>query len=426
VKAWLAPEADAVDLLAEVPARAAALAASGARFLACPVKSNHDAALWALACFHSPVTFVPLPPGLPAPALDRRLKQLPAGVVFPDSLGRADPKPLTLRPREEIWAVIFSSGTTGDPKGIALTGAAFEASARAHAAHSEAAQACWLLDLPLHHVGGLSVLTRALFLHATVAIGPSRFSAADTKRWLASGRVAGLSLVPTTLHRLLEDHADFSRLDLVLLGGAPAAPALLERARAVGAPVRATYGMTEHASQIATETDPGSGLRPLPGVELRVHDGELLVRSPALASGVFRNGKLEPLPLRDEFFATGDLGELKEGILTVHGRKADVIISGGKKIHPQEVEAELARLPTIEDCAVIGLPDPEWGECAVAAVVEKSPGAFDAANAKAALRAALEDWKTPRRWVVLAAIPRTPSGKVLREELRLALTPSRS
>jgi O-succinylbenzoic acid--CoA ligase len=432
LKAWLTPEGEFADLSARAAARAASLGAahaSGARFLAVPVSDNRDAAEWALACFRSPVVFVPLPANLPAPALEKRLRQLPGGVVFPERLPAPPPgQAPALRPRGEIWAVIFSSGTTGEPKGVALAGAALEASARAHAAHSGVGHATWLLDLPLYHVGGLSVVTRALFLGAEIALGSPRFSAPATAAWLASGRVQGLSLVPTTLLRLLDEGADLARASVILLGGAGAPPELVERALRRGAPVRTTYGMTEHSSQIATERAGGEGLEPLPGVSLRVEDEEILVRSPMLASGYYRNGTLEPLPLKDGYFATGDLGEIGNGALEVKGRRSDAIVTGGKKVHPLEVEAELARLEGVEDSAVIGIPDPEWGEAVCAAVVTK--GSFEENDAKNALRATLERHQVPKRWARLASIPRSPSGKVLRSELReaveRALKPSRS
>lgn len=432
MKAWLSPDGRDADLTNEIGAKSVTLAEAaekGARFLALPVENTRDAATWLLASFRSPVTAVPLPPALPMPALEARLAQLPAGaVVFPGALSLARP-PVdlpALRPQAEIWVVIFTSGSSGEPKGVALSGSALRASAEAHAAHSGAGEACWLLDLPLYHVGGLSVLTRSLFLGAPLALGPERFDAAQTAAWIEGGLVQGISLVPTTLHRLLDTPARLSGLGLILLGGAPAPAALLARARERGAPIRLTYGMTEHASQIATERTPGAGLEPLPGVELRIRpDGEILVSSPMLASGVFRGGRLYPVPLEDGFYATGDLGSLAGGRLTVDGRKSELIISGGMKLFPLEVERALQALPGVADCAVLSQPDEEWGETVCAAVVEKGPGAFDQEAARSSLKTTLEPRKVPRRWFVVEKIPRSAAGKILRAELR-ALIPTRS
>jgi O-succinylbenzoic acid--CoA ligase len=417
VKAFLSPSGESADLMESIAQRSARLHAahgSGARFLAVTVRDNREAAEWALSCFHSPLTFVPLAENLPAPARASRLAQLPSGaVITPEELPPAPTRAPQLRPKTEIWAVIFSSGTTGEPKGVALSGAALEASAVAHATHTGAGAACWLLDLPLYHVGGLSVLTRAFFLHTPLALSLAQFSAAATAAWIRSGLVQGISLVPTTLVRLLrEPEVPFEKLALILLGGAPALPELVSEARARKAPLRLTYGMTEHASQIATEKS--AGLEPLPKVELKIEQNEILVCSPALASGYFQNGELRLLPLRSGFFPTGDLGELREGRLHILGRASEIIITGGKKVFPAEVEAALSAMEGVKECAVMGLPDSEWGELVVAAIV----GTASAAQLKAGLKQKLEGFKVPKRFVRVSSIPRTPSGKVMRHELR--------
>lgn len=437
VNVWLNPHGDRADLTNEVTLKAAALiqaASTGSRFLALPVESMRDAATWILASFYSPITVVPLPPSLPMPALEARLAQLPQGeVVFPGSLSFSKPEgtPLVLRPLEETWAVIFTSGTSGEPKGVMLQGSALRHSALAHAEHSGAGDACWLLDLPLYHVGGLSVLSRALFLSAPIALGPLRFDVTETAAWINSGFVQGLSLVPTTLYRLLkQENVCFERLKLILLGGAAADPELVSAAIKAGAPIRLTYGMTEHSSQIATEKNPGAGLEPLPGVELRFDpDGEILVRSPCLAAGLYRSGLKQALPSLNGFFPTGDLGELKDGKISLIGRKSDLIITGGMKVFPLEIERELSRVPGVLDCAVTSVPDPEWGEILCAAVSEQTTGEFDQSLAREILARSLESRKIPRRWAIVKAIPRTPTGKILRAELNQLMsgsTPTRN
>lgn len=425
LKAWLNQKGDHADLSRETQAKASALhtaAESGARFLALPVEDTRDAVTWILACFHSPVSVVPLPPSLPLPALEARIAQFPAGsVVFPGALKIAKPEDSAFPQRalHEIWAVIFSSGSSGEPKGIALTGDALRASALAHAKHSGAGQACWLLDLPLYHIGGLSVITRALFLNASIALGGAKFDAEHCAAWIESGLVQGLSLVPTTLFRLLKMETDFSRLQLVLLGGAPAEASVVEKALERKIPLRLTYGMTEHCSQIATEIAPGSGFVPLPGVELRMAtDGEILVRSSCLASGIYSKGTLQPLTLENGFFATGDLGAVSGGALRFLGRKSDMIVTGGLKVFPAEVEREISRLDGVSDCGVTGLADPEWGEVLYAAVVETEPGSLNPQLFREKLKSALEQRKIPKNWVLLGSIPRSATGKILRTELR--------
>lgn len=433
MKAWLDPEGTSADLSNEICAKSAALAhvaLKGARFLALPVENTRDTATWILASFRSSLAVVPLPPALPIPALEARVAQLPKGtVIFPGAVTLARPpaSPPPVKSLEDTWAVIFTSGSSGEPEGIALSGSALKASALAHASHNGAPKLSWLLDLPLFHIGGLSVLSRAFFLGSEIALGPPRFDPTQARAWIESGFVQGISLVPTTLHRLLDGGGpDFSKLRLVLLGGAPAPQDLVSLALMRGAPLRLTYGMTEHASQIATEIHSSGGLVPLPGVGVRVsEEGLISIQSPMLATGIYRDGKLEPLPLTDGYFVTGDLGSFDGGKLHVTGRRSELIISGGMKLFPLEVERELALLPGVLDCAIVSTPDPEWGEIVCALVVEKSPGTFDSEVARSALKGVLEARKVPRQWFLVPRIPRSAAGKILRPELR-QLIPTRN
>jgi O-succinylbenzoic acid--CoA ligase len=193
-----------------------------------------------------------------------------------------------------------------------------------------------------------------------------------------------------------------------LLGGGPIAPALLARASAAGVPVAASYGMTEACSQIATQ-----GV-PLLGFEVRIaEDREVLVRGPAVA-----RGSLAP----DGWLHTGDLGSLDDrGRLSIEGRKADTIVSGGENVAPFEVEAALLEHPAVADAAVLGRSDPEWGEAVVARVVLRV-GSLDERAAPEELRrhcaARLAAFKVPKRVEVVASLPRGPTGKLLRRELR--------
>lgn len=414
MKLFAAPGAPALQNEASIEEKARRLTAAygeGKNFFVLSEGDNLAAAEWILASFRSPIAIVPIAPSLPEEAKQKVLAQLPENWV--DISGLPPPADHTaLKPAQNIWAVIFSSGSTGEPKGIALSGRALRASADAHAMHSGSSH--WLLNLPLHHVGGFSVLSRAHFLHSDVSITAARFDAKETVEWVEKGEVRGLSLVPTTLHRLLEEPCDFSRLEIALLGGAPADPPLLEKALARGMPVRLTYGMTEHSSQIATETSAGSGKIPLPGVEIRMaEDGEILVKSPSLASGYFRDGRLEPLPGNNGFFPTGDLGRIDGKALILEGRKSEMIITGGVKVFPLEIESVLA-LPGLEDAAVTSLPDAEWGEKVCLAFV----GDISPDTVKSYLAGKIDSRKIPKAWVNLARIPRSATGKILRAELR--------
>lgn len=400
----------------EILRRAATLEAGArgnpaARFLALPIEDPLDASLWILASFQSPLAVAPFRGALPEEARDQLLRQLPAGsYLFPSEL----PPPLAgtstdQKPLKSLWAVIFTSGSEGEPKGVALSGAALRASAEAHAAN--VGPLSWLLNLPLYHIGGFSVLTRAYFLGTRVAVLRGDSPLED---WLSRRTPQGISLVPTQLRRLLQVKAPLSHFQKILLGGAAASEDLLAEARSHQAPVHETYGMTEHASQIATERTPGGGLVPLSGVEVRIgEDHEIQLKSPCLAQGYYQRGELISLPSRAGFFPTGDLGELRDGILFVHGRKKELILSGGLNVYPREVERALASCAGLEDYAVVGLPDPEWGEVVCAAVT----GSVSPEEIRRHLAARLDGRKVPKRLFYLDKLPRTPLGKIDRNAL---------
>ncbi len=295
-------------------------------------------------------------------------------------------------------AIVHTSGSSARPRPVALTFGNWLWSALGSAvALGHGPGERWLSPLPVSHVGGLSVLVRSA-IGATTARVLERW---DTGRALEELRDATLvSLVPTMLGRLLDaGWREPPRLRTVLLGGAPAPPALLARARAAGVPVTTTYGMTEACSQIATGGWPLFCTR----VEIAA-DGEIVVRGPTVAGG----GPLH----------TGDLGRLDaDGRLEVIGRKADTIISGGENVAPAEVEAALAEHPAVAEAAVHGRPDPEWGEAVVATVVLRPGAAATEAELRAHVAARLAPYKVPKAVAFAAELPRTESGKVLRRAL---------
>jgi O-succinylbenzoic acid--CoA ligase len=260
--------------------------------------------------------------------------------------------------------------------------------------------------MPLVHVGGLSIPIRSA-IYGTTAVLLERF---DVERVLAclmdrAQRITLVSLVPTMLARLLD--AGLSSpptLRWALLGGGPIAPALVERATSAGVPVAPTYGMTEACSQIATHG------RPLVGVDLRVAgDGELLVRGPIVAPGGVGD---------DGWLHTGDLGALDEhGRLTILGRKADTIITGGENVAPAEVEAVLLEHPAVSDVGVHGRVDGEWGEAVVAVVVLREGAVVSSDDLRSFCASRLAGFKVPKEVRFARALPRTPSGKLLRREL---------
>jgi O-succinylbenzoic acid--CoA ligase len=298
--------------------------------------------------------------------------------------------------------VVFTSGTTAEPKPVAIAARHVEANALGSAvALGLDPQERWLCPLPLSHVGGLMILLRSVIYATTAVVTP--FDAQAVAARLIAGDVTLVSLVPTMLSRLLDiGLTQPPRLRTVLLGGAPASPALLERAAAAGVPVTPTYGMTEACSQITTAI-PGEQTAgwPLPGVTVEIaDDGEILVTGPIVTG----EGTLR----------TGDLGRIDErGRLEVIGRKADTIVTGGENVAPAEVEAVLAAHPDVVDAAVVGRPDPEWGEALVALIV----GAADPDDLRDFCRERLARFKVPKAFETVQELPRTASGKLIRTAL---------
>lgn len=338
--------------------------------------------------------------------------------------------PVALDPTA-IATILYTSGTTGRPKGVVLTHGNHEASARASRARlGLRPDDRWLSVLPLHHVGGLSIVMRSVLDGTPLVLHP-RFDPAAVRPALAGAGITLLSLVPTMLHRLLEDAGDApapASLRCVLIGGAALAPELAARARARGWPIAPTYGLTEAASQVATaapEDSARSGVgAPLAGTRVRIVDadpdgrGEIHVSGPTIMRGYFRDDDATRAALHEGWLRTGDVGRLDaDGRLEVFDRRSDVVITGGENVYPTEVESVLLAHPAIAEAAVYGVPDAEWGKRVQAAVVVRAGAAFDADAVRAWCRGRLAGYKIPRAIVAVADLPRTASGKIRRHAL---------
>jgi O-succinylbenzoic acid--CoA ligase len=307
---------------------------------------------------------------------------------------------------DRVATVMYTSGTTSAPKPVELTYGNWQANAfgSAVALGLDPAER-WLCAMPLAHVGGLSILIRSA-VYATTVVLHERFEIEAVLAELMNPerRITMVSLVPTMLARLLD--AGLERppmLRWALLGGGPIPATLLARAEQAGVPVAPTYGMTEACSQIAT-----FGV-PLHGVDLLTERGEIKVRGPIVAPGELGE---------DGWLHTGDLGAFDErGRLTIIGRKADTIISGGENVSPAEVESVLLEHPSVADAAVFGRTDAEWGEAVVAAVVLRDGEPLDADALRAHCQQRLARFKVPKAFERVERLPRTESGKLLRREL---------
>jgi o-succinylbenzoate---CoA ligase len=394
-----------------------------------------DAARVVVGLLEEGEAVVPLDPAAPAPELERSLAALrPTALIDADGRHR---RPDGIPAAAGVAAIVATSGTTGERKGVELTFAGLEASGAAVASTvgTEPADG-WLCCLPLHLVAGLAVVGRAWATGAPVTVQPGFDPAAVAAagRGAAGDRPAAafVSLVPTMLRRLLDaDPGGVAAFAHILLGGGPIDPALLDRARAAGVTVSTTYGMTETWGGIVHNG------HPLPGVELRLDPavtgeghaggpdgaGEILVRAPMLMRGyrLWPEGTAAAID-GNGWFRTGDLGRFDPeagGRLWVVDRLGDVVNTGGVKVSPTEVERVLAGHPAVAEVCVAGRPDPDWGERVVAYVVPAAPANPPAlADLRAYAREHLSPAKLPREVVLVEAIPRTAGGKPLRRLLR--------
>ena len=319
---------------------------------------------------------LPVDPRMPPAARDALARRLGAG-----------------RPVEEGDAlVVATSGTTGGPKGVVLTHAAVQAAAVAVSRRIDvdSTEDHWLACLPLSHVGGLGVVTRALLTGTRLTVRPAYDPDVDATL---------VSLVPTLL-----DRVDTARYRVVLAGGSA-------DWRDRGANVVHTYGMTETGGGVVYQ-----GV-PLDGVEARVApSGELELRGPMLLR-CYRDGT-DP---RDAagWLPTGDLGVVQaDGRVVVHGRRSDLIVTGGENVWPADVENVLRDHPGVADVAVAGRRDDEWGQRVVAVVVPADPADPPALDD---LRGWVKDrrpaYAAPRELVLTDRLPRAPGGKLARDRL---------
>ncbi len=400
-----------------------------------------------LALLEDRVPFVLLHPRWRRAERDRALAMSGASLVIEDD-GAVTTLPGAAAKESPLGGhavVVFTSGSTGRPRGAVLGHAALCASAEAHTAvFGWREDDRWLLSLPTAHVGGLMIVVRSLLARRTIVLGgreaEGTFDAEGALRTIERHRVTLLSVVPTMLGRLLDRGEGRSPASLraVLVGGAPASPALMARARRRRWPVLATYGLTEACSQVATQR-PREALwgvgAAVPGVEVRIvpsdgAGGSVRIRGAMLFDGYLGSEPDAPLvrPFdADGWFDTGDLGVVDGvGRLRILGRGSDRILTGGENVDPAEVEAAVVEWPGAEAACVVGLDDDEWGERVAAVVVDA--GCFEAAGGLAALedhlRAHLAGFKRPRSWRVVEGLPLLPSGKVDRRACRLLLVES--
>lgn len=306
--------------------------------------------------------------------------------------------------------VLFTSGSTGAARGVAVSRHALLAACEASALGWRDDDR-WLLALSLAHAGGLAVAVRCLAARKPIVFLDGDFDAPRVAHLIAAHRVTLASLVPAQLGALLDDPAWHppAHLRAVLLGGAAASPALLAAAAARRVPFLVTYGMTETFGQIATARSPGDPHAPLvalPNVTLAggtaTAPAPLRVRGPMLATAY-----LDGTPIAPEL-VTSDLGFVTD---TVHilGRADDIIITGGENVHPFAVEAVVSGTPGVRAACAFGVADPRWGQ--VVAIALAVDATFELAVARARWHADLPSHARPRRIAIVDGLPMLPTGK---------------
>ena len=328
--------------------------------------------------------------------------------------------------------LVYTSGTTGRPKGALLTGAALLANAAMSRDMHRLTEADHVLTvLPLFHVGGMNIQTTpALLAGATVTLHP-RFDAGATLEAIAADRPTLTVLVPSTLQAVIEHPgwaaADLSSLRAVTTGSTQVPPGLTRPFRDRGVQVLEVYGATETCpvaiyTRLGEAYPSGSAGRPGPGCEARTDTGgtgEIMLRGPQLFAGYWNNKDATAEALGGGWYHTGDIGtQDPDGSWTVHDRKHNLIVSGGENIYPAEIERVLLEHPAVLEAAVVGVPDPRWQETPVAHVVLRPGERCTEAELIGHIRGQLARFKTPRAVRFVPSLPRNAMGKVQHAQLR--------
>jgi O-succinylbenzoic acid--CoA ligase len=337
---------------------------------------------------------------------------------------------------DQVATIMYTSGTTGNPKGVMHTFGNHWSSAIGSALNLGLQQNDrWLLSVPLFHISGLSILMRSVIYGMGIVLH-ERFDAHHMNQAILEDKVTIVSVVTSMLQQMLEkldDQQYPATLRCILAGGGPVPKSILEECQERQIPVYQTYGMTETASQVVTLTPEhsitkiGSAGKPLFSCDIKImkdgneclsnEEGEILVKGPNITKGYWKREEATKNALQDGWLHTGDQGYRDdEGFLYVLDRRSDLIISGGENIYPAEIESVLLSHPNIKDAGVIGVEDKKWGQTPHAFVVVNEE--LPIADLITYCQTRLASYKVPKDYTFLDELPRNASNKLLRRELK--------
>lgn len=342
-------------------------------------------------------------------------------------------------PFDEVCTIMYTSGTTGKPKGVLQTYGNHWSSAIGSALNLGLQENdAWLTAVPLFHISGFSTLIRSVLYGIPIVLF-EKFDEEKINQALVDGKATIMSVVSTMLQRMIQQlgsrnyHPSFR---CMLTGGGPVPLSLLETCNQKNIPVFQTYGLTETSSQIVTLAPEdsirklGSAGKPLFFSDIRIEKdgeiaspnqvGEIVVKGPNVTKGYFnRNEANQTSFTKDGWFHTGDIGYLdEEGFLFVLDRRSDLIISGGENIYPSEIENVIHRHPAIKEVSVVGMEDSFWGQIPVAFFVAKDGCQVTNIELEEFCVKKLAKYKVPKRWIELDEIPKNAANKVLRRVLK--------
>ncbi|MBC6127544.1 o-succinylbenzoate--CoA ligase [Listeria booriae] len=328
---------------------------------------------------------------------------------------------------ETVASIMYTSGTTGKPKGVMQTFGNHWWSATGSMLNLGLQEGdSWLCAVPIFHISGLSILMRSVIYGIPVYL-EEHFDAKRVDQFLRSGEVTIISVVTTMVQRLLDTYTKsyHPKFRCMLLGGGPASKAILESCFAKGIPLIQSFGMTETASQIVTLPPEdalqkiGASGKPLFPAEVKISDqDEILLKGPNITAGYLHNEAATQAAFdTNGWFRTGDIGYLdQDGFLFVQERRSDLIISGGENIYPTEIEHVLLEHPTVLEVAVVAKQDDKWGEVPVAFLVTSEETSEEQLHQFCEER--LAKYKIPHQFHFLKELPKTASQKIQRHKLK--------